>query len=449
MRDAQIISTIAKLVGPDNASWPGHGDFEAGRKVWNGMIDRRPAVIARPASADQVAQLVILTRSAGLAVSIRGGGHSFPGFSTCNDGLVIDLSRLNRIAVDPAARVADVGGGALLGDLDRATAPHGLVTPAGLVSHTGAGGLTLGGGMGWTSRRLGLTIDNLVEVELVTADGSILTVTPASDPDLFWGLCGGGGNFGVATRFRYRLHPLGPVTIGNWKYPLDRAQQALAKLSDLAAQAPRSQTTVVNLVRGGLDVTAFHSGPDGLGHDSTMPFANLAGAGEGGLKDKDYVGLQSRSDDSVPWGRRYYGKGGFFAAPSGAIAECAVDLVRSAPTDEAEVYMIQLGGAVADIAEDATAYSGRKGGFYWIAQPIWDEPADDDACLRWGRTGGARLAALSQSGNYLNEQADVGLEYALQAYGPVKYQRLTRLKARMDPDNLFRLNQNIPPASTV
>lgn len=447
MPEAQLIATIAKLVGHESAVWPGHGDFEARRMVWNGMIDRRPAVIARPASAEQVAQLVILARTAGLALSIRGGGHSFPGFSTCDNGLVIDLSHLNRVAVDPAARVADVGGGALLGDLDRATAPYGLVTPAGLVSHTGAGGLTLGGGMGWTSRRLGLTIDNLLEVDLVTSDGSFLTVTAKSDPDLFWGLCGGGGNFGVATRFRYRLHPLGPVTIGYWKYPLDRAPQALATLSDLATKAPRSQTTVVTVVRGGLVVTAFHSGPDGLGRDSVLPFGTLAGPGEGGLQDIDYVSLQSRSDDNLPWGRRYYGKGGFFAAPSGAIADCAVDLARSAPTDEAEIYMIQLGGAVADIPEEATAYSGRKGGFYWIAQPIWDNPADDDACLRWGRNGGARLAALSQAGNYLNEQGEVGLEQALQAYGPAKYQRLARLKARMDRENLFRLNQNIPPAA--
>jgi FAD/FMN-containing dehydrogenase len=264
------------LIGEENVCLPGNPGYDMRRRVWNGMIDRRPAVIARPGTAQQVVGLVLLCREAGLSLVVRGGGHSFPGFSTCDDGLVLDLSRLDRIVVDPVARVAEVGGGELLGDLDRATAPHGLVTPAGLVSHTGAGGLTLGGGMGWTSRRLGLTIDNLLLVELVTADGSIVEVTPTSDPDLFWGLCGGGGNFGVVTRFHFHLHQLGPITIGKWSYPLSRSAEALGELAELGARAPRSQTSVVNITRDGLTVTAFHSGPDGLGNGNDCPPRNPA-----------------------------------------------------------------------------------------------------------------------------------------------------------------------------
>lgn len=447
MINDSFLSRIALLVGNDHAITCGHAEYEARRRVWNGMIDRRPAVIARPDRAEQVAALISIAADARLLLSVRCGGHSFPGFSTCDDGLVLDLSRLNRIHVDPEARFADVGGGALLGDLDRATAPFGLVTPAGLVSHTGAGGLTLGGGMGWTSRRLGLTIDNLLEADLATADGQILTVTPQTDPELFWGLCGGGGNFGIVTRFRYRLHDLGPVTIGSWSYPVDKATEVLNAVAALAAVAPRSQTTVLVVNRSAVHVTAFHSGHDGLGPESTRPFGQLAGPGESGSVAPDYVALQSQSDERVCWARRYYGRGGFLASPGGAIAASVAEMAKSAPTDASEVYMIQLGGAVSDVPEEATAYSGRNGGFYWIVMPIWDSPDDDARCLNWGRTGGVRLAALSQAGNYVNELGDTGREVALQAYGAAKFDRLARLKSRMDPTNLFRLNQNIAPAS--
>ncbi len=443
---SEFIGAIADIVGADHVSLPGSADFDARRKVWNGMIDRKPAIIARPDSAAQVSGLVGLAAKSGLPLAVRCGGHSFPGFSTCDGGLVLDLTRMNRITVDPAARIAEVGGGALLGDLDRAGAPFGLVTPAGLVSHTGAGGLTLGGGMGWTSRRLGLTIDNMLSAELVTADGRIIEVSPQSEPDLFWGLRGGGGNFGVVTRFRFRMHPLGPITVGKWVYPPARTVEALQKLGELAAKAPRSLTTALNITPEGLSLTAFHSGDDGLGEASVAPFGHLAGPGEGGLVDTDYVTLQRRSDEIMRAGRRFYGKGGFLESPNGAIGECAAELGLAAPTPDAEVYMIQLGGAVADVAEGATAYSGRAGGFYWIVQPIWDDPQDDARCLRWGKEGGARMAALSQAGNYLNEQGDVSKELTMQAFGQEKYHRLARLKARFDPGNLFRLNQNIAPA---
>lgn len=301
--------------------------------------------------------------------------------------------------------------------------------------------------MGWTSRRLGLSVDNLLSVELVAANGKVVDVTPTSDPELFWGLRGGGGNFGVVTKFRFRVHELGPVTVGTWLYPPDRIADALRGLAALARNAPRSQTTAAIAAASGLYVTAFHSGPDGLGKTSVEPFGHLAGPGEGGLQDVDYVALQSRSDDHTRWGRRYYGKGGFVSSPDGDVADTIQELALTAPSPDAEIYMIQLGGAVSDIAEDATAYSGRAGGFYWIVQPIWDDPTEDDRCLDWGRRGGARMAALSLAGNYVNEQGDTGREVALQAYGAAKLQRLTALKTRMDPTNLFRLNQNIAPGS--
>ena len=439
---------LSRFLSPDAVIDPESTDYERLRKVWNGMIDRRPAVIVRPDEASEVARIVEIAVSNGLPLAIRGGGHSFPGFSTCDGGIVLDLSRMNRVTVDSAARVAEVGGGAVLGDLDRAGAPFGLVTPAGLVSHTGAGGLTLGGGMGWTSRRLGLTIDSLLAAEVVTADGRIIEASPTVEPELFWALRGGGGNFGVVTRFRFRMHPLGPVTVGNWLYPLQHMSDALHRVAELAPLAPRSQTTTLNATTSGLAVTAFHSGTDGLGEVSVEPFGTLAGPGTGGMADTEYVALQSRGDADMRWGRRYYAKGGFLAALDGNVVDCMTELARTAPTPDSEVYMIQLGGAVADVPEQATAYSGRSAGFYWIVQPIWDAPSDDARCLSWGKQGGHAMSALSQAGNYLNEQGDVRRELTMLAYGQEKYDRLARLKAQFDPGNLFRLNQNVAPAAS-
>ncbi len=430
-------------------SGPGDADYEQRRSVWNGMIDRRPHMILRPKTTSDVSEIVCFAARTGLPLSVRCGGHSFPGFSTCDAGIVLDLTRIKDVTVDPKARIAQVGGGALLGDLDRASAPFGLVTPAGLVSHTGAGGLTLGGGMGWTSRRLGLTIDNLLSAEVVTADGKVVEASPQKDAELFWGLRGGGGNFGVVTRFTYRMHPLGPITVAVWQYGKDQTREALRNLALRVPTAPRSLTLTLNVTVDGLSLTAFHSGDDGLGTAAVMAFADLAGPGDGGLVETDYVSLQCRSDAAMHPGRRYYGRGGFISALDGPVIDCMVDLSQAAPCPDAEIYMIQLGGAVADVPEDATAYSGRAGGFYWIVQPIWDDPADDARCLSWGRQGGKRMADLSQSENYLNEQGDVGKELTIKAYGAAKYDRLAQLKQRVDPTNLFRLNQNIAPAGHV
>jgi hypothetical protein len=446
MRPSGLVHELGKTLPKGAVIEPQDTHYETLRKVWNNMIDRRPAVIVQPHDAKQVVQVVKIAARGDLPLAVRCGGHSFPGFSTCDEGIVLDLSRLNHVSADQSSGLALVGGGALLGDLDMASSQFGMVTPAGLVSHTGAGGLTLGGGMGWTSRRLGLTIDSLVSAEIVTANGDILGVSEASHPDLFWGLRGGGGNFGVVTRFKFRLHRLGPITVGEWHYPPNKIEDALHGLATLASKAPRSQTTTIGLTTSGLSVTAFHSGEDGLGRESVMPFGNLAGLGKGGLKDIDYVSLQRRSDDALPWGRRYYGKGGFLGSlESRAIQNMSV-LSRSAPTDDSEIFMIQLGGAVSDVDDDATAYAGRRAKFFWLAQSIWDSALDDKRCLSWGRQAGKSLETVSQAGNYVNEQSDVGQLFAVKAYGQAKYERLARLKAKYDPNNLFRLNQNIVPA---
>ncbi|QRM55928.1 FAD-binding oxidoreductase [Sinorhizobium sp. BG8] len=425
---------------------PGHPDYDRYRKVWNGIADRRPAAIVRPDNVDDVLRAVSAAAASNALLAVRGGGHSLPGLSTCDDGLVLDLSQLNAIRLDLDARSAEVGGGALLGDLDIATVPKGFVTPAGVISHTGVAGLTLGGGMGWASRKYGLTIDSLTGAEIVTAGGEVVRVDAVSDQELFWGLRGGGGNFGVVTRFTFRLHPLGPVFVGQWRYPLADARQVLLALRERNRGQPRDLTTTFTLSGAGVDVAAVWFGGEGEAETWLSPFGGLATTGVGGVQSMSYLRLQSRNDAHYRWSRRYYAKGGFWSDIGDEAVDRLIEAVASAPTPDCEVYALQLGGAVSDVDEAATAYSGRSAGYYWLAEPVWDEAADDERCIGWGRSVADDLADRSIKANYVNEQGDAGSGVALGAYGVAKYQRLARLKARLDPSNLFRLNQNIEPA---
>ena len=420
-----------------------HGDYDRLRRVWNGMVDRRPAAIIRARSAEDVAKAVRVAAERQLPLAVRCGGHSFPGLSTCDDGILLDLSLMKDIAIDPAARRAGVGGGALLGDLDAAGAPHGLVTPAGVVSHTGVGGLTLGGGMGWLSRRFGLTIDNLVGAEVVTADGRLRRTSLEAEPELFWAIRGGGGNFGVVTHFSFVLHPLGPVAVGQWVYPTSEAAAALRGYCDVAADAPRELTTIFVLTPAELTIKALWSGSPTGWETAFARLGSLGRASSSKIGGTSFIELQKASDERMSAGRRYYAKGGFFAEIDQAKVRMLTDSMADAPTADAEVYVLQFGGAVGDRDENATPYTGRAAGFYWIVEPAWDDPADDASCLAWGRKTAGRLAAVSMRGNYVNEQSETGL--AASAYGEEKYQRLARLKGRFDPTNLFRLNQNIEP----
>lgn len=422
-----------------------HQEYDRYRKVWNGVADRRPAAIVRPQSVDDVRKAVHAAAASRALLAVRGGGHSLPGFSTCDGGLVLDLSELTAITIDRDRRTIEVAGGALLGALDRATVPEGYVVPAGVISHTGVAGLTLGGGMGWASRRYGLTIDSLLGAEIVTAAGDVVWASETSDPELFWGIRGGGGNFGVVTRFKFRMHPLGSIAVGQWNYPAANMRQALQALRDRAHGQPRDFTFNFTVTATGLSVTAVWSGDDALAHAVLSPFGVLADGGIGSIDRLPYLTLQSRNDEHFAWSRRYYCKGGFWSDVTDDVIDALLLSVANAPTPDSEIYVLQLGGAVCDVADEATAYTGRGAGYYWIAEPVWDEAADDERCMAWGRSTGKSLAKLSMAGNYINEQADAGAVVALDAYGPEKYQRLGRLKTRLDPDNLFRLNQNIMP----
>jgi hypothetical protein len=433
----------------DSASFDGQliephdKDYDRFRRVWNGAFDRKPSLILRARNSDDVRSCIRLAADQGLPLAVRCGGHSLPGFSTCDAGIVLDLSLMNDIRINPIEKIAEVGGGALLGDLDKAASPYGLVTPAGVVSHTGVAGLTLGGGMGWLSRRFGLTIDSLIAAEVCLADGRILTASREEEPDLFWGLRGGGGNFGVVTKFVFRMHALGNVLVGRWEYPGQHMRTALRAYGELAGRAPRNLTSNVTVRRGKLTVTAFWSGDLTGAKAAIAEFGSMASDAIGAIGETTFLELQSRSDEIVAWGRRYYAKGGFLEE----FAEPAIDSLctgaAETPTPDSEIYAIQLGGAICDIGEDETAYSGRSAAFYWIAMPVWDDPVEDARCLAWGRSAARRLADCSSSRNYVNEQSDSGI--AQQAYGVEKYRRLVNVKSRYDPANLFRLNQNILP----
>ena len=396
----------------------------------------------RAATASDVQKVVRIAADTGLPLAVRCGGHSFAGLGTCDDGIVCDLSPMNAVLVDPQARTVEVDGGALLGDVDAAGGRYGLVTPAGVVSHTGVGGLTLGGGMGYLSRRFGLTIDSLIEADIVTADGRLARVDSNEQPELFWAIRGGGGNFGVVTRFKFRMHELGPTAIRRWTHTIADLAETLTRYRDATASAPRELTTAFIVTEDELLLRAIWSGSI-VGADAAVGRFAFPGGVQDPRLDMSFVELQRASDELLPWGRRYYSKGGFLAAMDDRVIGVIADSMGDVPVPGLEVYCLQLGGAVGDIDEDATAYSGRAGAFYWISQGVWDRPEDDEQAIAWCRQTARRLGELSMDANYVNEQADTGV--APSAYGESKYRRLAQLKWRYDPTNVFRLNQNIEP----
>jgi len=440
----ELLRGIAALPFGGEIIGPADRGYDAARRVWNGTADRRPAAIARPRTTDDVATVVRFAADAGAVLAVRGGGHSLPGLSTCDRGIVLDLSMLNAVTIDPGRMIATVGGGALLGDLDAAASTHGLVVPAGVISHTGIAGLTLGGGMGWLCRRFGLTIDSLDGVELVLADGRIVQVDADEEPELFWGLRGGGGNFGVATSFRFRLHRLDSVVIGKFHFSTDDGHQVLERYRELVADAPREIGSAFSLTSEGVSMTVISSG-QADGRERVEAFARLGRPIDVSVGAQSFVELQSGLDALHRWGRRYYAKGGFLAAIDDAAIEAIRAGAATAPTTDSKINVLQLGGAVADVADGATAYTGRTAGSYWIVEPVWDDPADDARCLDWGRQTAFGLVERSMSGNYVNEQADASGSVARDAYGTETYARLLALKRRFDPTNVFRMNQNIDP----
>ena len=429
---------------------PGDADYDAARAVWNGMIDRRPALVVRPAGTADVVTAIRFAREQELSIAVRSGGHSIPGLSTVDDGIVVDLASLRGVEVDPERRVARVKGGSLLGELDAAAQARGLVCPVGVVSHTGAAGLTLGGGMGRLQRTFGLTIDSLLGVELVTADGRIVRADESEHGDLFWGLRGAGANFGIVTEFEFRLHPLDhPVTFGAVVHAIDRAAELAGLLRELLETAPPELWASYGLGSDGGDrvaqVTVMHTGhPEAAERD----LATLRAFGpprRDSIAAQPYVQTQTLFDEAEAWGQRFSMKSAFVPALTDELVARCVAHVTSAPGDvDCGVSAWTCGGAMGEVPNDATAFTGRDAAFWVAAEAQWDDPELDREGRAWPRRVTDDLAPFATEGRYVNDVAEVGGDLR-SVYGAAKYDRLVAVKRAWDPDNVFRLNQNIAP----
>jgi FAD/FMN-containing dehydrogenase len=440
---------------------PGDPGYDEARMVKNAMIDRRPALIGRPMDEAGVVALVNLARERGLPVAVRCGAHSVNGHGTCDGGIVIDLGALNAVEVDPAAKIARAGGGATWGELDDATQRHGLAVTGGRVSSTGIGGLTLGSGSGWLERTCGLTCDSLMSARVVLADGSQLTASPFQNEDLFWGLRGGGGNFGVVTEFTYQLHDIGPmIRAGMLMYPRAMAREVSRFYRDWIESAPRE-------VGGAL---AFLCAPP---HDPVppevqgQPMVGVILAYFGALEDAEealrpmvefgppamalvdvmpYTALQMILDDAFPDRARVYFKAEFLDELSDDALDTAIELSAEPTSPLSQVLFQPMRGAIQDIGPDDTALPARDAKWCYHAMTIWmDGMGPDHVHVKWTKDLAAAMSAYARPGIYLNFVADEGNERVRSSYGPA-YERMVALKDRYDPSNLFSLNQNIPPS---
>ena len=440
---------------------PGDPGYDEARVVWNGMIDRRPALIVRPTSADDVATAIRFARERELVVAVRCGGHSIPGLSTCDDGILIDLSRMRGTEVEPRARTARVGGGALLAELDDAAQQHGLVCPVGVVSHTGVGGLALGGGMGRLQRRFGLTIDNLLAVELVTADGHLIRASEDEHPELFWGIRGAGANFGIVATFEFGLHPLdGPVTHGMVMHPIERAEELAERYRELVLTGPDAvwASFGIELALPAEDyppelagrpivfVAVLHSGSPVDAERDLGALRGIPGAVSDSIEAKPYLTTQRMNDDATAWGHRFAMRSNFLSALPDDVVSAWTERIGQVPKGGNGGYSVWSGGgAIAAVPDEDTAFTGRDG-LYWASAEIqWDEQDLDESCRAWSRTALAEVAPYESAGRYVNDVAEVGDGLARTIYGDAKYERLVALKRQWDPDNVFRLNQNIRP----
>jgi FAD/FMN-containing dehydrogenase len=445
------------VIGRDDQ---GYGEA---RKLWNADIDGHPAVIARCASPADVVTAIEFARRHGIEIAVRGGGHSMPGVSTVDDGLVIDLSDLRDVTVDPAAKRARVGGGARLADLDAATQAHGLAVPAGLVSDTGVGGLTLGGGMGWLTRLAGLTIDNLVSAQVVTADGRILRVAEDENPDLFWAIRGGGGNYGVVTEFEFRLHDVGPIVhFGLLFWSLDHGAEVLRLARDVIPALPRE----INVVIAGVNAPPAPFVPE---QHRLQPGYGLLVAGFGSPDDHadalrqirealpplwdfadsmPYVALQQLLDEANAPGFYCYDKGTYLADISDEAIEVIAEQLPAKTSPLSLLLFYRLDGAYSDVAENATAFSGGRAPRYAVfIIAVCPAPELLEAERAWVRSLWAALAPHAiDIGSYVNALSDVDDARLRASYGPEKFERLGAIKRSYDPENIFHRNANIKPA---
>jgi FAD/FMN-containing dehydrogenase len=451
----------AAMTGP--VTGPAEEDYDEARRVWNADIDRRPAMIARCASPADVAAAVTFAATNGLEITVRGGAHSMSGASVADGGLMIDLSKLNQVSVDPQAKRARAGGGALLADLDAATQAHGLAVPAGIVSHTGVGGLTLGGGMGWLTRQAGLSIDNLASAQVVTADGQIQRASADENPDLFWAIRGGGGNFGVVTEFEFRLHKAGPVVqVGLLFWDLEQGPSVLRLAREIIAALPQE----LNIIIAGLNAPPAPFVPEQHHHRPGYALT-IAGFGSAGQHQQvitrirqalpplwelttpmPYAALQQILDEANAWGFHTYDKGTYLEDLSDEAIEVIADHLPRKNSPLSVLLFYRLDQAYSQVGENDTAFSGgRSPRFAVFIVAICPTPDILAADRAWARSFWQALLPHSLgAGSYVNAMTEFDDDRVRAAYGPAKYQRLAAIKRKYDPQNLFRHNANIQPA---
>jgi hypothetical protein len=432
---------------------PSDAGYDHARSIWNGMIDRRPALVARCRGAADVARAVVFGRDHDLLISVRGGGHNVAGNAVCDGGLMIDLSQMRCVHVDSGTRRARAAGGATWGDFDAETQCFGLATPGGLISATGVAGLTLGGGIGWLTPSYGLACDNLTAVQLVTAEGEIVTVNEEENTDLLWGLKGGGGNFGVATSFEFAAHPVGPTLFGGITlHPLDEAEGVLRHLVDFMETAPDELGAVAGFTTtpDGQPVVAtiaVYNGSLADGEATVAPLRRFATPLLDSFAPTPYRTLQTLFDAGAPPGLRYYWKSSFLDALPDEALSTVVAHARRRPSSSSKIFLEFLRGAFARVPGDATAFDHRASPFNLLIIGSWEHPADDDSNRSWARDTWQSMQSFASPGvyvNYLGTEADEGSNRVPAAYGPGKLARLVALKRKYDPTNLFRMNQNIP-----
>ncbi|MBZ8133959.1 FAD-binding oxidoreductase [Afifella sp. IM 167] len=443
-----------------SACLPDDDGYEEARTIWNAMIDRRPGLVVRCAGASDVIQAVDFARRHGLALAIRGGGHNIAGSAVCDGGLQIDLSPMRWVRVVEQNRCADVGPGATLADVDRETQAFGLAVPTGINSTTGIAGLTLGGGFGWLTRKFGMTIDNLISADVVLADGRLVRASRHENPDLFWALRGGGGNFGVVTNFEFRLHPVGPqVLSGLVVHPFEDARDILTRYQPLLAEAADELTCWAVMRKAPplpfippewhgrevLILAMIWTGDMEEGEKATAALRGLGTPIVDVVSPHPFVGWQAAFDPLLTPGARNYWKTHDFERLDPELIDTLLEAVRQLPSPECEVFLAHVGGAMSRIPADATAYPQRQAHFVMNVHTRWREAEDDSACIGWARDLFRAAAPHALGSAYVNFMPEDEADRIEKAYGP-NYQRLAEIKRSVDPDNIFRANQNIAPA---
>jgi FAD/FMN-containing dehydrogenase len=439
---------------------PSDPDYDQTRQIWNAMIDRRPAVIVQCAEANDISFAIAFAREHGLEISVRGAGHNIAGNALCENGLMVDLSPMKSVRVDAQKKRAYVEPGATLADFDAAAQSHGLATPVGINSTTGIAGLTLGGGFGWLTRKYGLTIDSLVSANIVTADGKQLTVSENENPDLFWAIRGGGGNFGIVTQFEFQLHPVGPeILAGLIVFPFNQAKQVLARYREFIASAPEELNVWAVLRKApplpflptdvhGREVVLlipFYIGDIERGRTLIEPLFRFGTPHGDHIGAQPYVQWQKAFDPLLTPGARNYWKSHNFTELNDGALDSIVEFAGKLPSPQCEIFIGLVEGAANRIPADATAYRSRDAKLVLNVHGRWDEKSDDQRCIAWAREFFQATAPYASAGAYVNFMTEEEDDRVRAAYGN-NYDRLAQIKKRYDPENLFHLNQNVRPS---